>query len=192
MKKTITILMMLFMIVSFGQSLILTEDTVINDSENFSTVRTNGFNLHVNGALNVSNFVMLNKGNQETGGSITATDDIIIGSNIFFFEDEGYIHSNTGISVTEILGKGTVSYCTFLNVGFQIGDDVTVVQDCSLSVDDIAFKYDDAELLYYFDISGKKIHKENNVTGLLIGVYELKGIQARRKDLLKEGIKINR
>lgn len=132
MKKLILLFTLLLSVTIYSQSLILTEDTVIDHDENYTTVRTNGFDLHVNGSLATTSFILLNG-----GGTITATDDIIVGSNIFFLEDNGTVKSETGIAVgNDIAGLGTIVYCTFLNAPI-IGDDVDVVQDCSLSVPEI-------------------------------------------------------
>lgn len=129
MKKTITILLMLLTFAVSSQSLILTEDTVIPHDENYTTVRTNGFNLHVQGSLITTSFILLNG-----GGTITATDDIIVGSNIFFLDDNGTVQSQTGINVgNDTTGSGTIIYCTFYNSPI-IGENINVTQDCSLSI----------------------------------------------------------
>lgn len=125
-------LLLLFMLASsftFSQNLILTEDTFVDHDENYLTVRTNGFDLTINGSLVVTNFIMLNG-----GGTIKASDDIIVGSNIYFFNDNGAVKSETGISVSsDVVGVGTLSYCTFLNVPLY-DETVTIIQDCSLSL----------------------------------------------------------
>lgn len=189
MKKTITLLLMLLAFTINAQSsLILTEDTTINGSENYLTVRTNGFNLTINGSLNVTNFIMLNKGNNDTGGSITATDDIIVSSNVFFFNDNGFIKSNTGVSVgQDIVGSGTIYYCTFYNHGFT-NDDVYFVQDCTLSIPEIKFNFEEAKLLGRFNIIGQK--QGNVLTGFYLAYYELNGVIRKRKELWKNGVLI--
>jgi len=65
MKKTITLLLTLLAFTVNAQSLILTKDTIIEHDENFLTVRTNGFDLTVKGSLVVTNFIMMNKGDNE-------------------------------------------------------------------------------------------------------------------------------
>lgn len=161
MKKTITILLMLLAFNLNAQSLILTEDTVINQSENYLTVRTNGYNLTVNGSLNVSSFILLNKGNNADGGSITATNDIIVGTNLFFLEDNGSVKSNTGISVgQDTAGKGTIYYCTFYNSPL-IGDNVSVIQDCSLSLRDFIKDIPLGEEYIIYNELGQFISKHN-------------------------------
>jgi hypothetical protein len=135
MKK---ITLLVFLLIGFfataQETLILTEDTVINQSESYNIVRTNGFNLTVNGSLNVISFILLNKGNQSDGGSVHTTDDLIVSGNVFFQDDNGTIRSNTGISVGgDTNGKGTFIYCTFYQSPV-IGNDVTVIQNCTLSL----------------------------------------------------------
>lgn len=120
MKRTFTILLMLLAFTIQAQmDLILTEDTTIPYSETYRIVRTNGYNLKVEGCLNVVSFIVLNKGNQDDGGSVYATDDIIVSGNVFFLNDNGYIKSDTGVSVgDDVDGTGTIYYCTFFQHGF--------------------------------------------------------------------------
>jgi len=109
-------------------SLYLSGDTVIEGSENFAFVRTNGYNLHVKGALNITNFILFN------GGGVVTTDDDFIVAGTIFMPDGGEIRAKTGISVArDITGTGTVYWCTFFNVP-DYDDTITQVQDCFLNI----------------------------------------------------------
>jgi hypothetical protein len=166
MKKTITLLLTLLAFTVNAQSLILTKDTIIEHDENFLTVRTNGFDLTVKGSLVVTNFIMMNKGDNENGGKITAEDDIIISGNIYFLEDNGYIHSDTGISVgDEVIGVGTISYCNFLDIQSEICECTTIVQNCFLSLNNfnlkkIAEKINIGEPYIIYNTLGQVIKKD--------------------------------
>lgn len=192
MKKITTILLMLLAFTIQAQvDLLLTEDTTIPYSENYRIVRTNGYNLTVEGSLNVSSFILLNKGNQADGGSIYATDDIIVSGNVFFLNDNGYIKSDTGVSIgDDITGTGTIYYCTFFQHGFT-NDASYFVQDCTLSIEE--YEYDffkEANLLGRFNILGQK--EGNILNGIYIAYYEsLDGIVGKRKELWKDGIMIS-
>lgn len=135
MKKALLILLMLASLTSVAQQLLLTEDTTLQGDHFYSVVRTNGYNLDIadGGSLSVSSFIMLNKGNQATGGTITAVN-INVGSNVFFFSDGGTLKSTGSITIgNDVKGIGTIVYCTNFST-FFIDESVQVIQDCTLSL----------------------------------------------------------
>lgn len=193
MKKALLILLMIASLTSVAQSLLLTENTTLQGNQYYSTVRTNGYNLDIadGGSLSVASFIMLNKGSQDTGGTITAAN-INVGSNVFFFSDGGTLKSTGNVTVgLDVKGIGTVIYCTNFN-SLLIDDSVQVIQDCTLSLPKPDFDFDKATPIYYIDISGRKTNNLQFATGLYIAVYELNGMQASRKELWKQGILINK
>lgn len=193
MKKALLILLMIASLTSVAQSLLLTEDTTLQGNQYYSTVRTNGYNLNIadGGSLSVASFIMLNKGSQDTGGTITA-NNINVGSNVFFFSDNGTLKASGSITVgNDTKGIGTVIYCNQLT-SFFLDESVQVIQDCTLSLPKHDFDFDKATPIYYIDISGRKTNNLQFATGLYIAVYELNGRQATRKELYKQGVLINK
>lgn len=193
MKQALLILLMFASLTSVAQTLLLTEDTTLQGDQFYSTVRTNGFDLKIenDGSLQVGSFIMLNKGNNADGGTITAKN-ITVGSNVFFFSDNGTLKASGSVTVgTDIKGIGTIFYCTNFS-SLLIDDSVNVVQDCTLSIKDHEFNFDKAKPIQYMDLSGRKTNNLQFATGLFIAVYELNGIQASRKELWKQGILINK
>lgn len=194
MKKIITILLMLLAFTIKAQEpLILTQDTEIVNNATFSTVRTNGYNLYVHGELNVTRFIMLNKGNQETGGTVIAKNDINVGSNIFFFNDSGIVKSDwDAVRVSgDITGSGKIYYCTEFTNGFQ--DDVVYFnQSCeSLSIPNFEFNFEEAKLLGRYNILGQS--QGNILNGYYFAYYQSldKRRIGKRKELWKDSIMIS-
>lgn len=63
--------------------------------------------------------------------------------------------------------------------------------DSTLSIEDKVFDYDNAKLKYHVTVLGKRVYNLKYATGLYIAVYELNGVEATRKELYKQGIRIN-
>lgn len=129
MKQITILLCMLIGLTSYAQTLLLTEDTILDGNQIYTTVRTNGNNLIVNGRLTVTAFIMLND-----GGHVFTTDDLTVSGDVFFLEDNGTIQSAGGIIIGgDLNGVGNVIYCSFLSYGI-LGADIKVLQNCTLSI----------------------------------------------------------
>lgn len=132
MKKVITLLLLAIFIAAPAQNIIVSEDTVFNESVNASSLRIN------------PNVQVTFKNNLSLTGSILflANTKLIVegstnvGKNIFFQSGHGTFEATGSVFVSnDITGNGTgeIIYCDSLQYGF-IGDNVKIAQDCSLSI----------------------------------------------------------
>lgn len=130
MKKALLILLMFTTLTSLAQSIILTEDTILQGNQNVLFVRANGHDLTVNGNLTTTSFILVGS------GTITVNGNLVVGTNLFFQSDNGHVIATGSVNVgTDVKGIGTITFCTSFN-SLLLDDSVVLIQDCTLSITD--------------------------------------------------------
>ena len=101
------------------------------------------------------------------------------------FDTIGNLETSGFVHITQNPLDGSLWFTTLFRRVWRMS------YDNSLGIEDKEFDYDKAKLKYHVSVSGQRIYNLKFATGLFIGVYELNGLQAIRKEMWVHGILIS-